>query len=183
MYHSGNELLDPYLLFEKGQLCAGMHVADFGCGRTGHIIFPAATVLGEQGVIYAVDILKDVLANVEKRALLEGLSNIHPVWSNVEMVGKTAVPQGSLDVVFIVNVLSHSDNRHGILEEAKRLLKKKGRLVIADWTREGLSIAPAGERFVDFSHVVNWARMHGFALQNEFPVGKYHHGVVLYRNQ
>ena len=183
MYHSGNELLDPYLLFEKGQLQPGMHMADFGCGRTGHVIFPAASVLGEQGVVYAVDILKDVLANVEKRAKIEGLVNIHPIWSNVEMVGKTAIPEGSLDIVFIVNVLSHSDNRHGILEEARRLLKNKGRMVIADWTHEGLTIAPAGERLVDFQNIIKWGRMHGFALQDEFPVGKYHYGVVLYRNQ
>ena len=150
MYHSGNELLDPHLLFEKAQLMTGMHAADFGCGRTGHVIFPAATRIGEQGVVYAVDILKDVLHNVEKRAKMEGLVNIHPVWSNVELVGKTAIPEGSLDVVFVVNVLCHSDNRHGILEEARRLLKDKGRVVIADWTHDGLSFAPSGDRFVDF---------------------------------
>jgi ubiquinone/menaquinone biosynthesis C-methylase UbiE len=183
MYHSGNELLDPHILFEKGQLQSGMHVADFGCGRTGHILFPAAALIGDQGVLYAVDILKDVLHNVEKRAKMDGLTNIHPVWSNVEFVGKTAIPENSLDVVFIVNVLSHSDNRHGMLEEAKRLLKDKGRLILADWTREGLSIAPPGERFVDFEDMKQWGKLHEFVLQSEFAVGKYHHGVVLYRNK
>ncbi|PIT86620.1 MAG: hypothetical protein COU33_02105 [Candidatus Magasanikbacteria bacterium CG10_big_fil_rev_8_21_14_0_10_43_6] len=182
MYHSGNELLDPYILFEKGQLQPGMHAADFGCGRTGHIIFPAATVVGPQGVLFAVDILKDALHAIEKRANMEGLTNIHPVWSNVEYVGKTAIPPGSLDVVFVVNVLSHSDNRHGMLEEAKRLLKKKGRIIVADWTSQGLSIAPKGERFVDFENIKEWGRLHGFAVQAEFPVGKYHRGVALYRN-
>ncbi|MEK7084522.1 MAG: DnaB-like helicase C-terminal domain-containing protein, partial [Patescibacteria group bacterium] len=118
-YHSGNELIDPYFLFEKVHLHPGMHVADFGCGRTGHIIFPAASVLGDNSIIYAVDILKDVLESIVKRAKMDGLLNIHPVWGDMERRGGVAIPARSLDVVFLVNALGHAGDRHAVLEDAE----------------------------------------------------------------
>jgi len=159
-----------------------MHVADFGCGKTGHIVFPASVVVGSQGIVYAVDILKDVLVSIQKRANLEALVNIHTIWSNLEYVGKTAIPSDSLDLVFIVNTLSQAENRHGILEEAKRLLKSKGRIVVVDWHKKGLSFSPDDNRFVNFDDMKDWARMNGFGVQDEFTVGPYHHAIVLYRN-
>lgn len=182
-YHTGNQLVDPKLIYEKAHIQTGMHVADFGCGRTGHFVFPTAIKVGMEGAVFAVDIQQDVLENVQKRADMEALVNVHTVWSNLEMVGKTAIPEGSLDVVFVVNTLTQSDNRHAVLEEAKRLLKSKGRIVIVDWRKKGLSFSPADERFVDFADLINWGRMHGMALQEEFNVGEYMYGVVLYRNE
>ena len=180
-YHSGNQLLDPYLIFQHAHLQKGMHVADFGCGRTGHIIFPASRIIGERGILYAVDIIKDVLENITKRARTENLLNVHTVWSDLESVGSSAIPEGSLDAVFLVNTLHQSNNRHAVLEEARRLLKDKARLVIADWERDGLPLAPPKGRFVDWNDLINWSKMHGFAVQEEFQAGKYHKGVVLFR--
>ena len=119
-YHSGNQLIDPYLLFEKAHLREGMFAADFGCGRTGHIVFPAATIVGERGIIYAVDILKDTLAAIAKRAELENMHNVHTVWSNVEQYGATTIPEQSLDLIFLVNILFHAADPAHMLSEAKR---------------------------------------------------------------
>ena len=181
-YHTGNEMVDPYLLFKKAHMQSGMHVADFGCGRTGHIIFPGAMILGEDGVMYAVDVLKDVLEIIEKRSRLNNkLLNIKTVWSDLERVGATAIPEKSLNIVFIVNTLCQSNNRHGILEEAKRLLKEKSRMIIVDWSRKGLSFGPDDARFVDFENLKKWAKMHGLSVQEEFEVGKFHRGLVFFK--
>lgn len=180
-HHSGDQLVDPQLLFQKAQLQPGMHIADLGCGRTGHLVFPASRIIGKQGLVYAVDILKDVLTLIQKRAASSAIHNIHTVWSNIESVGATAILPNSLDVVFVVNTLIHSDNRHGILEEARRLLKEKARLVIVDWKKKGLTFSPDDKRFVDFEDIKSWAQMHGYAVQEEFDVGAYHHGLVLFK--
>lgn len=182
-YHSGNQLMDPYLLFERVQIQPRMHVADFGCGRTGHIVFPAANAVGSHGVVYAIDIQKAVLEHIDKRSKAAALLNIHPVWADLERVGATAIPPASLDVIFIVNTLSQSNNRHAMLEEAQRLLKPKGRILISDWSRKGLAFGPSNNRFVDFQDIQTWARMRGFAVQEAFSPGKYHTAVVIYRNK
>lgn len=183
LYHSGNELVDPYLLFEKVQLAPDMHIADFGCGRTGHIVFPAASVVGEKGVVYGVDILKEVLDIIRKRANLNQALPIHPIWSDIEVVGKTAIPAGSLDVVFLVDVLSQLGKRIETLDEAMRLLKQKARIVIVDWTDGTFPLSPGIDNLLDFDRVKEWAGANNFFVQEEFPVSKYQTGMVLYRHE
>ncbi|HBB38048.1 MAG: Methyltransferase type 11 [Candidatus Magasanikbacteria bacterium GW2011_GWD2_43_18] len=183
MYHSGNQMVDPQILFEKARIQPGMHVADFGCGQTGHIIFPCAKILGERGIIYAVDILKDVLMQIEQRAKSNSLLNVHSVWSDIEKKGHTAIPSHSLDVAFLVNTLVHVKERHTVLDEVNRLLKDKARLVIVDWVKKGLVFGPKEGQFIDFSDIEAWARAHRFVVQEEFDMGRYHRGVVLYKHE
>ncbi|KKQ27961.1 MAG: hypothetical protein US42_C0003G0018 [Candidatus Magasanikbacteria bacterium GW2011_GWC2_37_14] len=182
MYSNGNRMVDAPLLLDKAQVQPGMFVADLGCGRTGHIVFSAAPRVGERGIVYAVDVLKDVLETVRKRAALESFLEIHTVWADLEQVGKTSMPAGSLDAGFIINVLNQSNNRHAILEEAHRLLKDKARLIIVDWARTGICFGPPAERYVDFKDIIDWSTLHGFALQEEFDMGKYHHGLVFFKH-
>lgn len=176
-----SHLLDPQLLFQKSQLQPGMHVADFACGRTGHVVFPASIIVGEKGVVYAVDILKDILENIRKRASTEALTNIHTVWSDVEKVGKTAIPAKSLDIVFMVNALSHGPNSLLALEEANRLLRDKGRMVVVDWYKKAPSLGPEQKNFVNFDLVKSWATQNGYVVQEEFEAGVYYWALVLFR--
>ncbi len=178
-----SHLLDPQLLFEKSQLQAGMHVADFGCGRTGHIVFPAAVVVGEKGIVYAIDILKDMLENIRKRAQSSSLINVHTVWSDVERVGKTAIPAKSLDIAYLINTLSRSENAFKALDEANRLLRDKGRIVVVDWFKKIPSLGPAEELFVNFPQVKAWGLQNGYVVQEEFQAGAYHWGMILFRQQ
>ncbi len=180
-YHSGNELIDPYIIFDKAQLRPGMHAADFGCGKTGHILFPAAVIIGEHGVIYGVDIMKDDLAIIAKHAALERLHNIHTIWSDIERIGATAIPAGSLDLIFLINILHAIHDRTNALAEATRLLKDKSRLVLVDWKANNLPIGPKPEKLVDFTAIAAWAAENKYVVQEEFEAGKYHNGVVLYR--
>ncbi len=83
MHTESNLLIDPQLLFQKAQLQSGMHVADFGTDRGGHIVFPASLIVGEKGIIYAVDILKPILETIRKKAEQDALHNIHPIWSDL----------------------------------------------------------------------------------------------------
>ena len=181
-YHSGNQLIDPHIVFEKAHLQPGMHVADFGCGKTGHLVFPAAVIVGETGVVYAVDIIKELLTEIAKRAALEAFHNVHTVWADVERVGSTAIPEGSLDLVFLMNIMARAPEREHILEEASRLLKEKGRLAVVDWARGGLPFSPKPEQLVSFPIIEKWALSHGFVVQSEFTPGPYHHGLVLYKH-
>ncbi len=176
-----SHLLDPQLLFQKSQIQPGMHIADFGCGRTGHVVFPAAMIVGETGLVYAVDILKDILENIRKRADVQALTNIHTVWSDIERVGKTAIPAKSLDVIYMINTLSHGLNSLSALDEANRLIREKGRLVIVDWYKKAPSLGPTKENFVNFDVIKDWAMKNGYVIQEEFEAGIYHWGIVLFR--
>lgn len=180
--HSGNVLLDPWLLLQKSHLQEGMRVADFGCGRTGQIVFAAATILKNGGMVYAVDIMKDSLMTIRNEAAMRQLENVHTVWSDVEKVGHTAIPEHTIDIVFLVNILLHAADRNAMLEEAARLLRDKGRLVVVDWSEEHPLLQLRSHTLVNFDHLFEWADEHDFALQEDFVAGKAHRGLVLYRH-
>ncbi len=182
LHHSGDQLINPAVLFEKAHVHAGMHLADFGCGRTGHIIFPSLSVIGPSGVVYGVDILKEALESISRRAQIANVTNVHTVWSNIEWTGKTAIAERTLDVVFLINVLCHVENRHGVLEEAYRLLKDKARIVIVDWSDESnLPMAPTEGGAIDFDNIVQWAQLRHMVVQESFDAGPHHKGLVLYK--
>ena len=181
MYSTGNQLIDPHLLFEKARLHAGMHIADLGCGRVGHVVFPGAMIVGELGLVYAVDILKDVLENIRKRAAMENLLNVQTIWADLERAGKTSIPAKNLDAAFLINVLFQSKNKLAMLDEAFRLLKDKARLVVVDWARDSLPFAPPKEKLIDFDEIKKWARGKGLVVQEEFSAGPYHKGIIFFK--
>lgn len=180
-FHAGSRLIDPHLLHQKAGIFSGAHIAVFGAGRTGHMVFPAALSVGSHGSVYAVDILKEVLLEIDKRARLDGLHQIHTVWSDVERVGKTHIPEHQLSAVFIVNLLSKMSLPKEVLQEAERLLADKSRLVIVDWNMEStLPFAPAKEKRIRMQDIAELAKPIGFAVQEFFSAGDHHDGVVLY---
>ncbi|MFA6427878.1 MAG: methyltransferase domain-containing protein [Candidatus Magasanikbacteria bacterium] len=180
-YHSGNQLIDPALLFEKVHLHEGMHVADFGCGRTGHVVFPASLVVGVKGIVYAVDILKDVLENVRKRAMLEAIHNIETVWADLEKSGGIAIPHKTLDVGFFVNVLYHMNSYDTTLNEVASILRDKGRIVVVDWERRLSTIGPSEDSMVRFDDIASWTMNNNFVVQEDFKASPYHRGLVLFK--
>jgi len=183
-HHSGNQLIDPVMILDKAHARAGMHVADLGCGRLGHIAFPAATMVGSAGIVYAVDILPDILHDVKRRADDEDILNIHTVWADLENYGKTAIPARSLQACFFVNVFCQTKGREvyeKMMKEAIRLLGEKGRIVVVDWVKSGLPIAPSADHLVNFRDLRVWAVENGLVVAEEFTAGKYHHGVVFFK--
>jgi len=174
----GNLLLDPAFILKKVGVTGEMSVADLGCGGAGHFVLPAAHMVGNKGVVYAVDVLKEVLGGVESKAKLEGLSNIRYVWSDLEVVGGTKIQAESLDVALLVNVFFQTKEHQNILQEAKRLLKSGGKLLVADWSEIGSPFGPATEKRVKKDEIKRLAQSVGLKELEEFSAGDYHFGLL-----
>ncbi len=176
--HSGNALIDPYKVFEKIALAPGMRVADLGCGRTGHFVFPAARVVGATGVVYAVEIVKNILDSIKSRVRSEGYDNVQAVWSDIEAVGKTPIAAESLDACFLVNVMFLVKDKLSVLKEGARLLHKDGFLIIADWAKKLGPLGPPPELMVDPESLKAPAREVGLEFAEQFSVGDYHYCLI-----
>ncbi len=182
MANSLSGLLDVHDLLGRTQIAPGMHIADFGAGQTGHLVFPAAQIIGEHGIVYAVDILPDVLAEIKKRAASNSCLQIKPVWADIEMENGVSIPKDSLDVVFIVNVLHGAKKMNIVLAEADRVLKSKGRLVIVDWVKKVGALGPEQNDQLDFNVIISWARERAYAVQEDFSVSEYSRGLILFKH-
>lgn len=177
---NGNELLKVDV-FTKIGLEEGMNVGDLGCGNLAYYAFGAGKLVGKKGIVYAVDILKSVLNAVENRAKREGFENIKTVWSNLELVGATKITAGSLDAVFIHNVLFQAGDHSGLLKETARLLKPNGKLMIIDWKKTGAPFGPPVKDRPDPEVVKTLAASIGFKILEEFEAGPYHWGMMFTR--
>ncbi|MFA5020836.1 MAG: methyltransferase domain-containing protein [Patescibacteria group bacterium] len=178
---NGNELLKVDV-FKKIGLTEGMKVGDLGCGNLAFYAFGAAKIVGKSGLVYAVDILKNVLNAVENRARQDGIDNLKTVWSNLEMVGATNIPAANLDAIFIHNVLFQSGEHAGFFKETARLLKAGGKLMIIDWKKNGAPFGPPIKDRPDPEAVKNLTAAAGFKLLEEFEAGPYHWGLLFSKN-
>ncbi len=173
-----DKLLNEKLIFDKAGIAESMLVADLGCGRFGHFSFLAADLVGKNGKVYAVDILKSSLESVKRKAHAENRHNIIPVWSNLEVFRGTQIEVGSLDLVLLINTLHQSKHRAEIIREVMRLLKKGGNILIVEWNKTVLPFGPIPEDRVDDKNIIKVAQKQGLHLADEFRAGKYHYGLI-----
>lgn len=174
----GSSLLDADLIVAKAQIKERMKVADFGCGSSGHFVFPAAKIVGNKGTVYAVDILKPALESINKRAKQEGLTNIITVWSDLEIYRATKIETESLDVGLLINALYLSEKRADILRESIRMVKRGGRLLVIDWEDTASPFGPPPEKRVKIDSLIKGGEKLGLKLEEQFSAGTYHYGVL-----
>lgn len=178
----GTQFLKPQELIAKLSITEGMHVADLGCGNLGYFIIPIAKLLGKEGKAYAVDVLKPVLEAVRSRAKLEGITNLETVWTNLEKVGSTPIPEASLDLALIINMLFQNKNHKEILKEANRLLKKGANLVVVDWKKIAIPLGPAVEMRLDPGEVKKMGSELNLQVIEEIELGDYFWGIIFVKN-
>ncbi|MFA6460614.1 MAG: methyltransferase domain-containing protein [Patescibacteria group bacterium] len=171
-------LLNIDLILEKAKISEGFKIGDLGCGRGGHFTFLSAEKVGKKGVVYAVDVMKNNLALITKEAKELNLPQITPVWSDIETYGGTKIDKESLDIIFLVNVLHESSKPLDIIKESLRLLKKSGKVVIADWKKISSPIGPELSARLNKETLISAVGKLGLSLEEEFEAGKYHFGLI-----
>ena len=174
----GTKLLDPRSILTRLEIKEGMRVADLGSGGIGHFVIPLTGMVGTKGKVYAVDVQKNVLQALESRRKMEGILNLELVWSNLEVIGGTNIKEASLDRTLLVNVLFQNKKHGNILEEASRLLKIKGRLLVIDWKSTGAPFGPPPPLRISPDEIETLAASVGLKLIERFDAGPYHFGLI-----
>lgn len=175
---TGRALIDPFHALEKAGIREEMRVADFGVGTVGHFLFPAARLVGAKGHVYGVDILKPVIQANQSRMKLAGFDNVELVWGNFERPMGSRLPDASMDMVLMVNVL-HVVDKLPALQEAKRVLHTGGLLLVVEWNPAGAALGPAPEKRLSKEQTSALATQAGFEVVEQFEAGPHHYGMVL----
>ncbi len=175
---TGKELIDPFRLLEDAGIRAGMAVADFGCGTLGHYVFPAARLVGPEGRVEAVDILKSVLNGIENRMKLDGATNVEAIWGDLERPGGVKLPNDSIDMGLLINNLFLSKQKAAMVRECVRMVKPGGIFVLVDWKPTGISFGPPPGSRVAPEDAKKLALDAGLAFVKDLSPGKYHYGFL-----
>lgn len=140
----------------------GQIVLDFGCG-SGSYTIPAARIVGEEGVVYALDKDAGALNELMERARLEGLKNIVRIDTSGEI--DIRLDDNSVDAVLLYDIFWYFPPRDPrlarLLTEVYRVLKPNA----------FLSVLP---KHVDPEKLKNRIEESGFKLESKIS------GIVIH---
>jgi len=131
-------------------------VLDFGCG-SGNYAIPAAKIVGERGVVYALDKNRWKLDNLMRKAGSRGLRNIVRIDTSGEI--DTGLDDRSIDVILLYDVFWYfplSDRRLPILLDELYRVSKPDAL---------LSVYP---KHIESERLRDKIEGHGFTFTNVF---------------
>ncbi len=119
---SRDKKLDPFNL-QKGQI-----VVDYGSG-TGRYLPQASGLVGDDGLVYAVDIhelaVKSAFRTIKKR----NLKNVRPVLTDGKIVD---ILSHTADIIYALDMFHMVKNTHLFLQELNRIIKPGGILFLED---------------------------------------------------
>ncbi|MDA3940911.1 MAG: class I SAM-dependent methyltransferase [Spirochaetia bacterium] len=107
----------------------GFQIADIGSGG-GYYTLKFADIVGDTGIVYAVDVdqqnLNYISKEVEKRNLKNRIKLI------LAEANKSNLPGGEMDLIFLRNSFHHLGNRTEYIKNLALCLNGNGKIVIID---------------------------------------------------
>ena len=157
-------------------------VADLGAG-TGFYSVAAGHILSK-GKVYAVEIVKDFLDLIKSKTKEAHLNNVEIILGNIEKPGGTKIGDSVVDAVIASNILFQVENRDVFIEETKRILKQKGRVLLIDWIPEskGETSVVKIKGTMPKDKAQEMFEKKGFTLEREINAGAHHYGIILVKS-
>lgn len=168
---------NPMQIIHQVGLQEGMSVADFGSG-SGLYTLAASVLVGNTGEVFAIDVQKDLLNRIKTEADKNGHTNIKPIWGNLDTRGGSKLADGSVDIVFLSNILFQLEHKDETLLEAWRVLKPKGKLMVVDWTDSFNGMGPQTEMLITKEQAYGLCVHNGFVHKEDFQAGTHHYGML-----
>jgi len=172
------KFIDPSAVIAQMDLKQGETIADFGCG-TGYFSIPLAQKIGEEGKVYSLDVVPEKLEAVESQAKTLGLTNLIVQRVNLENKEGSKLKAESIDWVIMKDVLFQNNEKNNMLEEAKRVLKPGGKVLLVEWKTEDTAIGPDQEIRISKEKALELINKCELGIEKEIAAGDFHYGYIL----
>ena len=171
------KIYDPLFLLRRSGLVTGHIIADLGCG-TGFFSLPAAKIVGDHGVVYAIDEVHEMLQVLETKISEQGIQNVRTMKSNLLA---TTIPNQSVDFVLMACVF-HDLHRETLGAELNRILKSTGTICMVDWKKIPTEHGPPVEVRLTEEDVIREMNDMGFTNSEVYEAGQQHYGIVIHKS-
>jgi ubiquinone/menaquinone biosynthesis C-methylase UbiE len=169
--------LDPKKNIIQLGLHEGMRIADFGAG-SGHVARIVSTLVGHTGHVYVVEIQKGLVKKLEDDLKADKITNVSCIWGDIEKNGGTKIADESMDAVIVSNVLFQVTDKFGLIDEAKRILKKDGKILVIDWQESSSGIGPVSNKVVDKTSAIDLFHRRGLKLFSSISTEPHQYGII-----
>ena len=155
----------------------GMRVADFGAG-SGFYSKAASARVGYSGKVYAIEVQKEFVKKLESDLKSWGISNVDCIWGDIEKKNGTKISDHSIDAVIVSNVLFQAEDKLGLIDEVKRVLKNGGEVLLIDWSDSANIMAPKKDHLVSSFVAKELFEKRGFKFVRDIPINEHHYGII-----
>lgn len=169
--------LHPSLAVRAAGVHEGLVVADFS-GGAGHFARAAARAVGLEGVVWVVDLNRELLPRIKNLSVAEGWGNVEVMQGDVSREGGSFLPPESFDFIIAANLLFSLENKAAAVREMRRVLKPRGKVLLIDWQESFGGLGPHPGHVVAAAEAKALAAAAGFELVHDIPAGHYHWGFV-----
>jgi ubiquinone/menaquinone biosynthesis C-methylase UbiE len=171
------KFVQPEDVLTEAGLAPGMAAADLGSGN-GFFTIPAAKMVGDAGLVWAVDILDEALGHVTSAARMERLKNIRTHKFDLESFNACGVPDLSCNFVIIGKILSQIEGADNLVRQAWRMLKTGGTVLVLEWKKTRSPLGPDYESRLSQEQVKNLFVKQGFKYARELEPDPYHYALI-----
>lgn len=175
---STRDILDPGQVLLNVGIKPGNIFLDAGCGD-GFISLEAASMVGEKGMVYAVDIYDKSLESLEKEIQTKKLINIRLLLADITR--KLPLDDNSVDIYFMANVfhgLVANNEVKNTMKESLRILKPGGILAIVDFKKVKDTPGPPLEVRLEPDEIVEILVSYQLQKPKIMDTGPYHYLVL-----
>lgn len=174
----GLVFVEPKQVVRELSLGLGDTVADFGAG-SGYFSFECARAVGDEGKVYALDVLPSALEAITSRAKALGLSNVVAQRVNLERPNGSGLGSATVDWVIVKDVLMQNKDKATILREVARVLKPDGRAIIIEWHPDEGTVGPDRELRIAPETLKGLLSESGLTVVEEPSVGGFHYAFIV----
>jgi len=172
------KFLDPNEIIAQLDIQSNNVVADFGCGP-GYFSLPFAKAVGEDGKVYALDVLPQVLETVASKAKNSGINNIVTSRVNLEKEKGSELENECVDWVIMKDMLFQNKNKTIIIAEAHRILRPGGRVIVTEWNQKNFSIGPEQAIRIPIDELKKIFIDQKFSMEKDIEAGDFHYAFVV----
>jgi ubiquinone/menaquinone biosynthesis C-methylase UbiE len=158
------------------RLSHGMNVADLGSGSGAYSLL-ASEIIGA-GIIFAIDIQKDMLSLLVSEAKRLKLENIKTIWADIESERGTKIADNLVDACIISNVLFQIEDKDTFIKEVKRILKPGGKILLVDWSDSWNGMGPHEDLVISEGDAYALFEKHKLKPVEEISAGDHHYGII-----
>ena len=166
------ELLPPGPTLRKFGLRPGMTFVDIGAG-TGFFSREAADIVGQEGIVYALDMSPEMLEILKRNGV--------PRNTRVILSGEYRLPMPDEvgDLTLLSTVLHENTDMKRLLAEAIRVTGKAGTVAIVEWKKQDEEIGPPSAERIDKEDLLHALSDYRIVAQGD--LNKSHYYILIGR--